>query len=311
MQAELRQCSSIGNRAGILLFCKEVMTGINKDHSSVKALCSFKNGVTLNFNCAVALFSYLGVLTVHEDILYSDNIDPYNENQSFIDNLCVLCFSKLLDDNLLNIDKVKFNEEDFTIFAPRSAFRLEAAIFRNMLIELDAISMNDINEFIFRKEFEHIFINQIKQHRIKITQAKLLEDLAEKQRIGAEGELFVLKFEKDRLAEHLAIENIRIISDIDVSAGYDIISYNSKESQRFDRYIEVKTFVGKPHFFWSRNEIKQARLRREQYFIYLLDYSKINQLDYEPEMISDPYESIYSNSTDWMLNVSSYEVIKT
>ncbi len=310
MQVELRQYSSIGNRAGILLFCKEVITGTEENYSSVKTVCSFKNGIDLNFNCAVLFFLYLGVLSHEGEVLQSDNIFPYNEDNSFIDNLCSLCFAKLLEDNLLNIDLVKFNEEDLVFYASRSAFKLEAAIFRNMLIELDAMSMNEANEFVFRKEFEHIFAKQIKLYRKQISQEKLLEELAEKQRIGAEGELFVLKFEKSRLVNHPKIENVRIISDIDVSAGYDIISYKERNSVKFDRYIEVKTFVGSPHFFWSSNEIKQARLRREQYFIYLIDYNKINQPDYEPEMISDPFESIFNNSSDWLLNVSSYEVIK-
>lgn len=310
MQVELRQYSSIGNKAGILLFCKEVITGTEKEYSSVKTVCSFKNGIDLNFNCAVLLFLHIGVLSHEGEILQSENISPYKEDQSFINNLCSLCFAKLLEDNLFNIDLVKFNEEDLVFYASRAAFKLEAAIFRNLLIELDAMSMNEANEFVFRKEFEHIFSKQIKLHRIKKTQEKLLEELAEKQRIGAEGELFVLKFEKERLADHPKIENVRIISDIDVSAGYDIISYKSKESEKFDRYIEVKTFIGTSHFFWSSNEIKQARLRREQYFIYLLDYSKINQPNYEPEMISDPFEVIQNPLNGWIMKTSTYEVKK-
>ena len=310
MRVELRQYSSIGNKAGILLFCKEVITGEKEDYSSVKAVCSFKNGIDLNFNCAVLLFSDLGVLKWNEEILMSNNIIPYNEDHSFINDLCSLCFSKLLEENLFDVDKVKFNEVTLEFYASRSAFKLEAAIFRNMLIELDAMRMNESNEFVFKNEFENIFFKHIKHHRLKITQNELLQTLDEKQRIGAEGEMFVLKFEKERLAEHPKHQNIRIISDIDVTAGYDIISYKSPLSNKLDRFIEVKTFIGSPHFYWSINEIKQARLRREQYFIYLLDYSKIDLPDYIPEMISDPYASIYNSKNEWMINATSYQVTK-
>jgi hypothetical protein len=310
MEAELRHYSSIGNKAGILLFCKEVMSGERKDYASVKALCSFKNGVELNFNSAVTLFSYLGILIKQEDILFSSSFEFINDNQLLIDNLCILCFSKLIEEELLNINKIKFNEEEFEILAPKSAFKLEAAIFRNMLIELDAIILNDSNEFIFRKKYEHVFIDQIKKHRIKKTQEKLLKELAEKQKIGAEGELFVFQYEQLRLLGHPFLKNVRIISDIDISAGYDIISFKNIASLKIDNFIEVKTFIGKPHFYWSSNEISQARLRRENYSIYLIDYNKIGELNYKPEIICDPYATIIGDTNKWKLMPSTYEVIK-
>ena len=52
-------------------------------------------------------------------------------------------------------------------------------------------------------------------------------------------EQFILKYEQNRLIGHKNYEKIEIIS-IDVSAGYDIISFKSKDSVNTDKLIEAK-----------------------------------------------------------------------
>ena len=53
MRKELKRYSSIGNRAGILLLCRKVLTGNIEDLSSIGASCSFINGIDLNFKCGI------------------------------------------------------------------------------------------------------------------------------------------------------------------------------------------------------------------------------------------------------------------
>ena len=65
---------------------------------------------------------------------------------------------------------------------------------------------------------------------------------------------FVLCFEKVRIG-HPLCENIKRISEIDVSAGYDIVSFNSSQSQKLDRFIEVKA-ISNNGFYWSKNEFE-------------------------------------------------------
>ena len=54
-----------------------------------------------------------------------------------------------------------------------------------------------------------------------------------------------MKYEQNRLIGHKNYEKIEIISNIDVSAGYDIISFKSKDSVNTDKLIEVKSYKGK------------------------------------------------------------------
>ncbi|MBD5484393.1 MAG: DUF3883 domain-containing protein, partial [Lachnospiraceae bacterium] len=71
--------------------------------------------------------------------------------------------------------------------------------------------------------------------------------------VGAMAEEFVLNYEHQRITNLELASKIRIISDVDVTAGYDIISFDSNQSTRYDRYIEVKA-TSKNGFFWSVNE---------------------------------------------------------
>lgn len=58
--------------------------------------------------------------------------------------------------------------------------------------------------------------------------------------------------------------------------GYDILSFETSTSILPDRYIEVKTFRGHPHFYWTDNEIAAARKYAEHYYLYLIDIDRIS-----------------------------------
>lgn len=144
------------------------------------------------------------------------------------------------------------------------------------------------------------------------TEKKRLISLQELQEIhelqsaaGAEAEKFVLKYERRRLALRGNLSNLRIISDYNVSAGYDITSYNSASSVKIDRFIEVKSFIGaKPQFYWTKNEIAVSRRYGNNYFIYLVDRNQIDNHEYEPMIIQNPSKNVL-NSGRWLTSPSS------
>lgn len=68
--------------------------------------------------------------------------------------------------------------------------------------------------------------------------------------------------------------------------------------------LAVKTYRGTPHFFWSSNEMSVAKLRRDLYWICLVDYDQINNADYQPIWIQNPYENII-NSPEWKSEVET------
>ena len=128
-----------------------------------------------------------------------------------------------------------------------------------------------------------------------------------KNKYGLEAENFVCEFEKMRLKGHLQEKRIKIISDIDVSAGYDIVSFNNLGSENHDRFIEVKSFSGDIQFYWSINEIRVAELKQSQYFLYLINREKMTEKDYSPYIIQNPFQSIFENDT-WLKNVETWKI---
>lgn len=169
---------------------------------------------------------------------------------------------------------------------------------KKLLLDLDffSFSTNMDNILLLNKIYEDqlkILINKEKRV-IDLMKFKEMQELKEKY--GLEAELFVLNFEKKRLDKHLNKDKIKQISEIDVSAGYDLISFNSVNSQILDRYIEVKSYTNQMEFYWSKNEIEVAKQKGENYFLYLVNREFTSDYSYVPHIICNPYKLVYLNN---------------
>lgn len=304
MRRELKRYSSIGNRKGILLLCSKMFTGTREKISSIETSCSFIIGVNIKVKCAEMLFEDLGLIDILGDICISKGLKYDKKKESaFIHDLCEICFKYLINEELIIEESIKYDEDLESFYIPTSAFRLESAILRNLLKDLAALKL-DGPKFYIAQEYEHLFADFIKKKKA-VSQEELLKKLENERIMGDEGEAFVLEYEKKRLnADAQQAHKIKHVSLIDSGAGYDIISYHDNSYEK-RRYIEVKTYNGKEHFNWSINEIESARLRRKDYYIYLVKHSEINNDKYDPLMISDPYLEVLKNST-WNAKPNSY-----
>lgn len=101
-------------------------------------------------------------------------------------------------------------------------------------------------------------------------------------------------------------EKVRRISEIDVAAGYDIVSFDSNQSLEPDRFIEVKA-VSNAGFYWSRNEYEIAKLKGDTYYLYLVDLNRIDEQDYSPQMIQNPAVNVM-DTDEWFVESQSYYV---
>ena len=132
-----------------------------------------------------------------------------------------------------------------------------------------------------------------------------------KANAGKLAEDWVVGFEKTRLASHPWVSYISCISETNVSAGYDVLSFRACDSTSFDWRIEVKSFVGHPTFYWTANEVNCARRMRERYVLYLVDRSRIRDEEYSPHVIRQPYRYFFETPHDeWQLEPSEYRVTK-
>lgn len=113
-----------------------------------------------------------------------------------------------------------------------------------------------------------------------------------------------MEFETKRLSN----KQIDWVAQYIVNEGYDIASYNEKDDEEYNRFIEVKSYEGnKPYFFWSRNEVNVAKRKLENYWIYLVNRKEMNNEGYEPIMKQNPIANILNNE-NWDEQIEKYKI---
>lgn len=153
--------------------------------------------------------------------------------------------------------------------------------------------------------------NKLTPRRAKSAE-RLAADLAQQAEVGAAAEIWVVEFERERLSGHPLRDQIRRVSEDDVTAGYDIVSFASVHSIRHDRFIEVKSHGERKVFHWSRNEIATALEFGEDYALYLVDRSQCGQTGYVPHIITRPTPEMFAlPCSGWRVEATSFEHIAT
>lgn len=191
-----------------------------------------------------------------------------------------------------------------------SAFGLKYSNFKQFLIDFEAIKRHptvQLNNFIinnrYKKLFDKTVLPEIKRRKIGIEEFR--KAMEQQQIYGEEAEKFVLNFEFMRLNKQKEID---WVAEYVVNEGYDIASYNHESDEFPNRFIEVKSYEGKtPYFFWSRNEYSIAKLKKEEYWLYLINRTEMNNEDYSPLLIQNPYEKILDN-TSWIKEIDKYKI---
>ena len=61
-----------------------------------------------------------------------------------------------------------------------------------------------------------------------------------------------------------------------------------------------------PQFYWTRNEMDVARIKKGKYFLYLVDRNLTHEQDYSPIIIRNPYNNVLRNDIDWNKRVDKY-----
>lgn len=138
-----------------------------------------------------------------------------------------------------------------------------------------------------------------------LSQLKEAKALQEEQ--GREAEAWMLAFERRRLESHPLVDHVVCISERASDAGFDIASFSNTDALIYDRYIEVKSYRHRPHFYWSANEIDVAKTMGDQYLLALVDVALCSSLAYNPLTIADPYAYFFLNDQKrWAKRANDY-----
>ncbi len=310
MLTELKRCNSIGNVNGIL-FLISIMADKEKiSRNEIRNRCALENNIVVNCPGAVAFFEYLGLVSTTPDMVFPSsklNGIAAKSDDEMIENLVALSIDRLVEDGIFDAGATGFDAEKGHLTIKRSAFPLAYAAIRNFLTMAGALDKEENGEISVSGDYETDWAEQLSRRRKKITLEQLLKQQEEQSRRGLEAEEFVLALEKGRLPKMAG--KIKRISDFDTAAGYDIVSYEADGSTHYDRFIEVKCYIGSQHFFWSENETDVARIKADKYILCLVDYTRMGEPGYQPDFIRDPYATVFEGD-EWMVNASSYRIQK-
>lgn len=260
----------------------------------------FDGCLDLAFNIGVLVIDDTDTVTLNKsfkDFLFSE--------KQMCDKFVEYLFIILKDDddfqNIFSSKNISYDIIYHSIQITYGAFGLKYASFKQLLIDFEVIKVHptiEIRKFIinsrYKKLFDKTILPEIKRRKIGIEEFQL--SLEQQQIYGEEAEKFVLKFEFDRLNGNKPID---WVAEYSVAEGYDIASFNDEESVNNDRFIEVKSYNGQPYFFWSRNEIDIARIKKHEYYLYLVNRDKIDELGYIPIIIPNPYTEVLMNEDRW------------
>lgn len=310
MLTELKRCNSIGNVDGVL-FLVSIMAGKEKiSRDEIRNRCALENNISVNCPGAVAFFEYLRLVDTTLDAvmpLSALNSLAMKSNSDVIEQLATLSINSLVEEGIFDKNAIGFDAKKGHLTIKRSAFPLDYAAIRNFLTMAGALDKEENGEICVAGEYESDWTEQLRNRRKKFTLEQLLKQQEEQSKRGLEAEEFVLGIERSRLPE--MARKIKRISDFDVSAGYDIVSFERDDTEHYDRFIEVKCYIGSPHFYWSENESDVAKIKADKYILCLVDYTRIGEPGYQPTYIRNPYETIFEGD-EWLVNAASYRVQK-
>lgn len=310
MLTELKRCNSIGNIDGLLFLVSMLSGNDSISRKEIVNRSALENGITINCNGALAFLEYLGyVQFLGSSIVLTGLFKELEslEGNDIIDVLVKSCITSLTNEGIFDSDGMGFDAEKGHISIKRSVFPLAYAAIRNFLTTVGALDKEENGEICISESYESDFSSLIHSRKRKFTLQQLLKKQEEQSKRGLEAEEFVLALERKRLPAKAY--KIKRISDFDVSAGYDIASFQSDSSTAYDRLIEVKSYLGNPHFYWSENESDTAKIKGEKYVLCLVDYERITVQGYNPEFIQDPYKVIFEDDS-WLVNTASYKIQK-
>lgn len=256
---------------------------------SIEQYCSKVKNLSKNyFKEHIEILKYIKLIDERNIIFYltkegEEVLDNVNEfNKKFLEKMQQDGSMKLFVQRLIN------EKQSNNVFVSNSVILYKYSGLRNFFINSGVFIVINDNLFKIHKAYINYFMYKLSMS------LKMLEKVLEKeQEQGKIAEKFVLEYERKRLKDKS--NKIKIVSNENTLAGYDIISYKS-ERDNTTIYIEVKSY-SRDRIFITSNEIDKAKEYGEFYYIYIVDMKKIENITYKPRIIQNPYKNIILNDS--------------
>ena len=200
------------------------------------------------------------------------------------------------------------NLNDTYSFKPDAIYNNATSHLRNFLIYAKKIVYENNEYKVIDNNILELFLKN------EYSPKKLEKDLKDKKQLGDDAEKLIFKKEQykvDQINPSLKVDHVALR---DVSAGYDIQSFEKKDDRVEKIYIEVKA-VSKSNykFHLSVQEKQTANKLKDKYFIYLLPVDKSNpdKFDYNQLLkITNVDKSIFQNKLEWKVENDGFIIFK-
>ena len=311
MLVELEKLDYPGNREDILFFLQSVVGSKFLTIDEIRVICTHAPGKyqlvvdsLIQYCCCFHWLKYDDNIRIDEKILHLIGSSEELNYELVVSTIDALFTHEIFTSVLFLYD---FNKKQFTF--RNELLPLCFSSIRNVLVSQGffKVEKESVTVFYINPRYENIITIFCKSKKVSFTLEQLKKKLENDARAGEIAEHYVLKYEQKRLLNNPYNKNIRIISDIDVSAGYDIVSFDTDLSYVYDRFIEVKSVSESLDFFWSSNETNISKIKGSQYYIYLIELSKIYDINYNPIIIPNPAKTIL-DSTEWIVEAQTFHI---
>ena len=193
-------------------------------------------------------------------------------------------------------------------FKPNALYNNLTSDLRNFLISSNKIIYENEEYVIIDNKLLDLFKNK------EFSPEQLQKVLENKNKIGLEAEALVVKYETEKIKSLNQGLEIDYVALRDVSAGYDIKSYEADGINYKEIFIEVKA-VSKSNykFHLSVQEYQTANKYLDRYYLYLLpvDHSNPEKFDYDKLLrINNVNKSIFQNKKDWIIEEDGFVISK-
>lgn len=333
MLEELLKYDRLGNKDELLfLLFKALPLSKSQKVSDLRKYCISNHfSIGKSFNGAVKLLEFLEFINITDNLVsINDTLfdptkiarqDTYFEQSDIVRILFLSLIREKAISNFISPFAIKQDCERGVFYVKNSLIPFKFFGIRNLLISVGFfgrdLRFGSSNLFVsenFTELFESLVVNLLREENLCQKRRKSLlglkTQLNNQEAMGKEAEIFVLNFEQQRLQGHPSIARIKRISEDYVNAGFDLESFNDKESVFIDRFIEVKSYSSNVVFYWSQNEVEVAKELAEKYFLYLVDRNKMPESGYAPRVFQDPYQKIFKNEL-WEKEPETWRVFPT
>lgn len=311
MLEDLKNLNYQGGKDGLLFFICDVIGRNEIKIRDAEVICSHAPGK--RYLSVKDLISYCHAFGWIDAGLNVVSVSPsykeyVSDKEAMNEKLILSTVEQLFTEGILDPTLFSYDAVQGCFSFKNELLPLSFSTVRNVLISqgfLITARDDQGTKFYIAPAYDSLVAKHCKTRRKQFSLESLKKQLEDNELAGENAELYVLSYEKERIGPPLC-QSIRRISEIDTSAGYDIVSFDSCESQEPDRFIEVKA-VSSTGFFWSRNEYEIAKLKGNMYYLYLVELSRLNEPGYVPEMIQDPALNVMV-SDSWFVEAESYHI---